>query len=137
MLISRFPQRPGVLSLVVLLSLLTACNEPPPPPVETVRAIRTVTVSEPASGKMRRFSGVVEAADTSNISFEVPGNVQTVNVAVGERVAKGQALAVLDDRTFRLNVEAAETGVASAEVAVSDALNNLQRQQRIAAQDRG
>jgi RND family efflux transporter MFP subunit len=137
MLMSRFPQRPGVLSLVVLLSLLTACNEPPPPPVETVRAIKTTTVSEPASGKMRRFSGVVEAADTSNISFEVPGNVQAVNVTVGERVSKGQALAVLDDRTYQLNVEAAEAGVASAEVTVSDALQDLQRQQRIAAQDRG
>jgi RND family efflux transporter MFP subunit len=96
-----------------------------------------VTVSEPASGKVRRFSGVVEAADTSNISFEVPGNVQAVNVAVGERVAKGQALAVLNDRIFRLNVEAAEAGVAGAEVGVSDTLNDLQRQQRIAAQDRG
>ena len=137
MLMSRFPQRSGVLSLVVLLSLLTACNEPPPPPVETVRAIRTITVSEPASGKMRRFSGVVEAADTSNISFEVPGNVQAVNVAVGERVSKGQVLAVLDERTYQLNVEAAQAGVAGAEVGVSDALNDLQRIQRIAAQDRG
>jgi RND family efflux transporter MFP subunit len=86
---------------------------------------------------MRRFSGVVKAADTSNISFEVPGNVQAVKVAVGERVSKGQVLAILDDRTYRLNVEAAEAGVASAEVGVSDALNDLQRQQRIAAQDRG
>ena len=137
MTMSRSEQLIRVLSLGVIFPLFSACSEPPPPPVETIRAIRSVTVSEPASGKMRRFSGVVEAADTSNISFEVPGNVQVVNVAVGERVAKGQALAVLDDRTFRLNVEAAETGVASAEVAVSDALNNLQRQQRIAAQDRG
>ena len=137
MTMSRSEQLTRVLSLVVLLSLLTACNEPPPPPIETVRAIRTITVSEPASGKMRRFSGVVKAADTSNISFEVPGNVQAVKVAVGERVSKGQVLAVLDDRTYRLNVEAAEAGVASAEVGVSDALNDLQRQQRIAAQDRG
>ncbi len=126
-----------VLSLVVLVPLFSACSEPPPPPVENIRAIRSVMVSEPASGKMRRFSGVVEAADTSNISFEVSGNVRAVNVNVGERVSKGQALASLDDRTFRLNVEAAEAGVASAEVAVNDALQDLQRQQRIAAQDRG
>jgi multidrug efflux system membrane fusion protein len=46
-------------------------------------------------------------------------------------------LAVLDDRSYRLNVEAAEAGVASAEVAVEDARQNLQRLQRIAAQDRG
>jgi RND family efflux transporter MFP subunit len=137
MTMSRSDRFLRVLPLVVLFPLLSACSEPPPPAVESIRSIRTVTVSEPASGKMRRFSGVVEAADTSNISFEVPGNVQAVNVSVGDRVTKGQALAVLDDRTFRLNVEAAEAGVASAEVAVSDALQDLQRQQRIAAQDRG
>jgi RND family efflux transporter MFP subunit len=137
MTMSRSEQLTRVLSLVVLFPLFSACSEPPPPPVETIRAIMSVTVSEPASGKMRRFSGVVEAADTSNISFEVPGNVQAVNVAVGERVTKGQALALLDNRTYRLSVEAAEAGVASAEVVVRDALQDLQRQQRIAAQDRG
>ena len=137
MTMSRSSQQTRVLPLVVLFSALTACSEPPPPPVETVRAIRTVTVFEPASGKMRRFSGVVEAADTSNISFEVPGNVQDVKVAVGESVSKGQVLAVLDERTYKLNVEAAEAGVASAEVALGDARRDLERQQRIAAQDRG
>ena len=138
MTMSRSPQPTRVLPLIVLFSvLLIACSEPPPPPVETVRAIRTVTVSEPASGKMRRFSGVVEAADTSNISFEVPGNVQEVKVAVGESVSKGQVLAVLDERTYRLNVEAAEAGVASAKVALEDARRDLERQRRIAAQDRG
>lgn len=134
---SRFSQRSRVLSLVVPLSLLTACGEPPPPPAETVRAIRTITVSEPASGKMRRFSGVVEAADTSNIGFEVPGNVQAVKVAVGDRVTKGQVLAVLDERTYRLNVEAAEAGVANARVALEDARRDLQRLRRMAAQDSG
>jgi RND family efflux transporter MFP subunit len=86
---------------------------------------------------MRRFSGVVEAADTSNLSFEVPGNVQEVKVAVGESVSKGQVLAVLDERTYKLNVEAAEAAVAGAEVELEDARRNLQRLQRIAAQDRG
>ena len=137
MTMSRSEKLIRVMSLVVLFPVINACSEPPPPSVETVRSIRTVTVSEPASGKMRRFSGVVEAADNANLSFEVPGNVQVVNVSVGESVTKGQALALLDDRTYRLNVEAAEAGVASAEVSVSDALQNLQRQQRIAAQDRG
>ena len=65
---------------------------------------------------MRRYSGVVEAADTSSISFEVPGNVQTVKVEVGERVNQGDVLAVLDERTYQLNVEAARAAVGGAEV---------------------
>ena len=130
-------QRLGVLSLVVLLSVLLACSEETPPAMETVRAIRTITVTEPASGRMRRFSGVVEAADTSSVSFEVPGNVQAVNVDVGERISKGQVLAVLDEQTFRLNVEAAQAAVGRAEVELRDALNELERLRRISERDRG
>lgn len=130
-------QRLGVLSLVVLLSALLACSEEKPPPMETVRAIRNITVTEPASGRMRRFSGVVEAADTSSVSFEVPGNVQKVNVDVGERISKGQVLAVLDEQTFRFNMEAAQAAVGRAEVELRDALNDLERLRRIAERDVG
>ena len=66
-----------------------------------VRAIRTITVAEPASGKTRRFSGVVEA---SSLRFEVPGNAQAVEVDVGENVSRGQVLTTPDDETFQLNV---------------------------------
>lgn len=130
-------QRLGVLSLVVLVSALMACSEQPPPSIKTVRAIRTITVAEPASGRTRRFSGVVEAADTSSVSFEVSGNVQKINVDVGERISKGQVLAILDDRTYRLDVEAAQATVGRAEVEIRDALSDLERLQRIAQEDRG
>ncbi len=126
-----------LLPLFLLATVLTACSEPPPPPTEAIRSIRTITVAEPASGKMRRFSGVVEAADTSSISFEVPGNVQKVNVEVGERVTRGQVLAVLDERTYQLNVEAAQAAVGGAEVELADARSELQRFRRMAAQDAG
>ncbi len=126
-----------LLTALILGAQLVACSEPPPPPTESIRAIRTITVSEPASGQLRRYSGVVEAADTSSISFEVPGNVQTVKVEVGERVNQGDVLAVLDERTYQLNVEAARAAVGGAEVELADARNKRERFQRIAAQDRG
>jgi RND family efflux transporter MFP subunit len=122
----------GSLISVGLISLPLACSEPPPPPAETVRAIRTFEVGDPAAGMKRRFSGVVEADDTSSISFEVPGNVLTVNVEVGENVAKGQVLAVLDDRTFRMNVAAAEAAVGRAEVERNDARSELDRVRKAA-----
>ena len=64
-------------------------------PEETVRTMRTVTLTELASGRMRRFSGVIEAADSSSVSFEIPGNVIEVKVDAGERISKGQALSVM------------------------------------------
>jgi len=71
---------------------------------------------------MRRFSGVVEPASTSSLSFELPGNVKEVKVDVGEAVSLGQVLATLDDQTFRLNVEAVQATVGRAEVELADAV---------------
>jgi RND family efflux transporter MFP subunit len=120
-----------------LLLAISACREAPPPPVERIRAIKTITVSEQASGKLRQFSGVVEAADSSSISFEVSGNVREVRVDVGDRIKKGQVLAVLDKRTYNLNVKAAEAEVGRAKVELADKRNDLDRFQRINKQDPG
>jgi RND family efflux transporter MFP subunit len=129
--------RSSLLLPLVLPAILAACGEAPPPAVETVRAIRTITVAEPASGNLRRFSGVVEAASTSGLSFEVPGNVQEVAVEVGERVAQGQLLARLDTSDFQLNLEAAQANSRRAEVELQDARRELERLQRVADRDRG
>jgi RND family efflux transporter MFP subunit len=124
------------LGMSILFSM-SACREAPPPPVERIRAIKTITVTEQASGKMRQFSGVVEAADSSSISFEVSGNVREVRVDVGDRITKGQVLAVLDKRTYKLNVKAAEAEVGRAKVQLADKRNDLDRFQRINKQDPG
>lgn len=124
-------QRLRLWVVAALLAGVSGCSDPPPPPVETVRSIRTITVSEPASGRVRRFSGTVEAADTAAVGFEVPGTVQEVNVEVGERTVKGAVLARLDQRTFKLNVEAAEADVGRARVELQEARNDVDRFRRI------
>jgi RND family efflux transporter MFP subunit len=117
--------------------MLTACGKKEPPTVERIRAIKTHTVEASRAGLIRKFSGVVEAADKSSISFEVSGNVQEVRVNVGDRVSKGQVLAVLDTRTYKLNVEAAEANLGKANVQLVDKRSDLDRFQRIARQDPG
>ena len=128
---------PGIIFLIITLLAIMACREAPPPPVERIRAIKSATVAELTSGKIREFSGVVEAADSSSISFEVSGNVRDVRVDVGDRIKKGQVLARLDTRTYKLNVKAAEAGVGRAKVELADKRNDLDRFQRINKQDPG
>ena len=128
---------PMIFSVIGLLLALSACREAPPPPIERIRAIKTVTVEERASGRIRKFSGVVEAADSSSISFEVAGNVREVRVDVGDKIKKGQVLARMDTRTFKLNVKGAEAGVGRAKVELADKRNDLDRFQRINKQDPG
>lgn len=55
--------RPISVVLTATFLALAGCDEDQPPVIEQVRAIKTITVSEPASGDVRRFSGVIEATD--------------------------------------------------------------------------
>src|SRR4051812_20548398 len=48
----------------------------------------------------------VEGDEDVSVSAEVPGTVTSVLVHSGDKVAKGQVLATLDDRTVHQNLEA-------------------------------
>ena len=111
--------------------LLTACEEEPPEVVEQIRAIKTVTVADRSSGQMRRFPGVVEAVDTSSLSFEVAGNTREVKVKVGDRVAMDQVLATLDDTPFKLNVEAARAEVGRAKADLAESQTEFDRKETL------
>jgi len=125
--------KPFVLMLLgsLFLLVISACREEPPPPPKPIRAIKTITVSEQASGRIREFSGVVEAADSSSISFEVAGNVQQVRVDVGDRITKGQVLASLDPEPFQLTVAEIKAELKKARDNVTKTKAEYERQKRI------
>ena len=116
---------------LILSSLIGGCAEEPPLIEPSIRSVRTITVSEPASGRNRRFSGLVEAANVSSISFEVAGTVNELQVSVGDSVAKGQVLAIMDDSAYQLNLDAARAAVQAAEVELRDAEATLARLRRV------
>ena len=80
---------------------LAACGEEPPEIVEQIRAVKTITVTQLASGQVRKYSGIIQATDSSSLSFQISGNVKSVAVKQGERVTEGQVLAALDKRRQR------------------------------------
>ena len=122
---------------VSFLLIISACREEPPPPPERIRAIKTITVSEQASGSLRDFSGVVEAADSSSISFEVAGNVQEVRVDVGDRIKKDQVLAALDPEPYELTVAEIKAELVKARDNVTKTEAEYNRQVRIFEQGAG
>jgi RND family efflux transporter MFP subunit len=131
--------KPFVYMLLGAISLwvISACREAPPPPPKPIRAIKTITVSEQASGRIREFSGVVEAADSSSISFEVSGNVQRVNVDVGDRITRGQVLAALDPEPYQLTVAEIKAELKKARDNVTKTEAEYERQKRIFEQGAG
>jgi len=120
----------GLLALTILLGLV-ACGDNGNENQERIRAIKPFYVSEPAGGDVRRFSGTIVAADTSSLSFSVPGTVATVTVAQGDRVQKGQVLATLDPEKYQYNVTAAQSEMQSAEADNKNATLNMERQEEL------
>jgi RND family efflux transporter MFP subunit len=125
-----------ILSLVFIWVAITGCKEKVEI-VEQVRSLKTITVSELATGQIRKFSGIVRATDSSNLSFEVGGRVETVNVDIGDRVRKGQLLAVLDKEPYRLDVDAAKAELVKAEAKVVNTKEEYDRQERVYQQGAG
>jgi multidrug efflux pump subunit AcrA (membrane-fusion protein) len=81
--------RPLALRLCIGLALaadVAGCGQETPPVPEQVRAIKTFTVTEVAEGQVRHFSGLIEAKNTSALSFQVGGSVRDVRVNQGDTV---------------------------------------------------
>ena len=115
--------------------VLAACEKEQPEVVERIRAIKTITVSERGSGQLTRYPGLIEAVDTSILSFEVAGNTREISVNVGDRVTEGQTLATLDKTPFQLNVEAAEAEVGRAKAVLAEKTTEYDRQETLFKKD--
>ena len=123
--------------IVAIFIVLTGCKEEPPPPVERIRAIKTIIVMERASGVSRKFPGSVEAVDKSSLSFEVSGHVKDLRVKVGDSVKRGQVMATLDRQSFELKVQAAEAEVKRVEADLANKEKNFQRYEKISKVEEG
>jgi RND family efflux transporter MFP subunit len=115
---------------------LMACKEKPEI-VEVVRAIKTITVEEQETEKMFKFSGQVAAVDSSGLSFEVSGQVESVEVDIGDRVKKTQVLAVLDPEPYQLELNGIKAELVKARDNVSKTKAEYERQKRIFEQGAG
>jgi RND family efflux transporter MFP subunit len=122
--------------LLCISVALTGCKEKPEI-VEVVRAIETITVREQAAEKIFKFSGQVAAVDSSGLSFEVGGQVDSVKVDIGDRVKKEQVLAVLDPEPYQLEVDAINAELVKARDNVAKTKAEYERQKRIFEQGAG
>jgi RND family efflux transporter MFP subunit len=122
--------------LLCLSVALTACKDKPEI-VEVVRAIKTMTVKEQETEKIFKFSGQVAAVDVAGLSFEVSGQVESVEVDIGDRVQKGDVLAVLDPEPYQLDVDAINAELIKARDNVTRTKAEYERQKRLFEQRAG
>ncbi len=125
-----------ILCLTCLLFAVAGCKEEKKV-TETIRSIKTLTVSEKPTVQVLNFSGLVKAADSSVLSFEVSGQVSVVLVNIGDRVKKGQMLAELDPELYQLSVDEAQASLKKAKDNVTRTKAQFERQKRIFEQGAG
>lgn len=85
------------------------------------REVRVKKLATTMDTDVVRATGTTTALSTTKVMPLVPGLIRTIPVKEGDRVKKGQTLAVLDQRGFKLTLQQAQAAVEGAKVGL-DAL---------------
>lgn len=110
-----------------LLVGLAGCRGEKAPEPEVIRPVRFSVVTEAPGQVERRFSGMTQAGEVVRLSFRTGGKVETLEVAVGDRVTRGQVIATLDNRDAKLNLEKALVALENSRIQSENARSNLDR----------
>lgn len=124
-----------LLLLILPILILSACKEEAATIEEPVRAVKTLTITEGAKANSRQISGAVKSADESDLSFRVGGRVATVSVKIGDKITKGQTLATLEQKEYKLAVKTAQAKLASARSDLVEKSDSLKRQKNLKKKD--
>ena len=119
---------PGTILLLLSLLLaggLSGCSserQPTPPAPETVRNVPVLPVQRAEVPDLLEAVGTVRAAQTSQLASQMMGNIVELRVHEGDRVRRGQVLALIDDAQPRSGVDRATAAdnAAEQELAASD-----------------
>jgi RND family efflux transporter MFP subunit len=107
-------QRNAIAGLMLAVSMLAGCNQPEPPPLETVRPVLVQRMAA-GNGTPVVYAGEVRARHESDLAFRVPGKIVARYVDNGAQVKAGTPLAKLDPADLQLNAQAFRAQLAVAE----------------------
>lgn len=110
---------------VFLCSLLVGCGEDDPR--EAVVRPAMVVQPLPMSAQAQSYPGEVRARFEPELAFRIGGKISRRLVEVGDRVKAGQALAELDPKDVRLQLDAIRAQLAAAEAAAQLAKSERDR----------
>ncbi len=129
---SRSPLRRGHLSATAILAIaatsawIAGCDSHPPAqaavasepsanPSKSTTAPAPAPPADASDPKAFTTTGPLVAEQQADISAERNGRIVTIAVQIGDRVQRGQLLALLDDRVLRSACESAKARIASAQ----------------------
>ena len=102
--------------LVVTLALAAACSpQAEEAPAPAVRPVKLATVEAASNEFPASFPAVIEAAQSSVLTFQVNGLLQELPVIESQEVKQGDLIAKLDQRDFQTNFDSAKAQYDAAE----------------------
>ena len=91
--------------LFCALTIVACRNSAEQPLVKTVKVVKPECLGMEAD---KQFSGIVKEARDVNVGFKTGGQIERIYVKEGDYVRKGQLIAMLDTKDYRLGVEASQ-----------------------------
>jgi membrane fusion protein, multidrug efflux system len=117
---------------MLIAAFLTACGskqqaQEPAPAV--VSGVAVVTVHTQPTPDYYEAVGTVKSGTTSVLGAEISGTVRKVSVKEGDRVRRGQLLAVIDSRVQQAQLEVAAAGIEESNQGLAEVKQALQTAQ--------
>ena len=89
-------------------------NSNAPSASHEAKLVKAVRVKEAGDVQFRSFPGVVQASRETKLAFRVGGPLVDLNMKIGQRLNKGDIIARIDERDFRLNIKRLKAAIAEA-----------------------
>ena len=118
----------------VVLATLAACSKKEAPQ-EPLRSVKLLTVAGAELNVSGEYSGEVRARVESRLGFQVAGKLVQRPAELGQRVAAGQLLALIDAKDYQLAAQAAAAHVVSAQSQRDLAAADFKRFEALKAQN--
>lgn len=111
--------------LIVVMSLGSGCAKKKADQDYKAEPVKVSVkeIEQSSQAQILEYSGTIEADNTVSIGFNVPGRVNAVMVQEGERVAKGQLLASIEQNSYQNGLIVANAGLEQAQ----DNFNRLEQ----------
>ena len=94
-------------SVAVLFLFFTGCSSEEPPKKEIIRPVKAMIVSGNTGMQTQGFPATTKATQQSEISFRVGGPLDQIFVVQGALVKKGNLVATLDPRDYKIAEQSA------------------------------
>ena len=134
---------PAIVAIAVLVVLSGCGRKEFVERAPVVRAVKVVTAGDESAIQNRTFPGRVQASDQVDLSFRVDGPLIELPVLEGDFVKRGQSVARIDPRDYRIRLDAAVAEVERTDADFrrysalyeKDAVSKAQLDQALAARD--